>query len=197
MAERLEQSYCVKFCQKLGDSQMETIRKIQTAFDDDAMGSTQIKEWYNRFKDGRTSVESEPRSGRPSTCRNDQVIAEMNAVVMRDRHVTIREIAEKVGMSTFSAHSIMTEDLAMKRVAAKFVPKLLTVKQKQLRVEVSQDMLDSTNSDPVFMNTIITGDESWPSLNSCSSESLSSSSSLQLPLADAKEPPPRSGTSPS
>nr|XP_050034434.2 protein GVQW3-like [Dermacentor andersoni] len=173
MAERLEQSYCVKFCQKLGDSQMETIRKIQTAFDDDAMGSTQIKEWYNRFKDGRTSVESEPRSGRPSTCRNDQVIAEMNAVVMRDRHVTIREIAEKVGMSTFSAHSIMTEDLAMKRVAAKFVPKLLTVKQKQLRVEVSQDMLDSTNSDPVFMNTIITGDESW--VHGCASETKSQS----------------------
>ena len=30
-----------------------------------------------------------------------------------------------------------------------------------LRVEVSQDMLDSKNSDPDFMNTIITGDESW------------------------------------
>ena len=33
--------------------------------------------------------------------------------------------------------------------------------QKQLRVEVSQDMQDSTNSDPDFVNTIITGDESW------------------------------------
>ncbi|XP_037504875.1 protein GVQW3-like [Rhipicephalus sanguineus] len=161
MTERLEQRYCIKFCQKLGDSQVETIGNIKTAFGDDAMSRTQIKEWYNRFKDGRTSVESEPRSGRPSTCRNDQVIAEVNAVVMRDRRVTIREIAEEVGISTFSAHSIMTEDLVMKRVAAKFVPKLLTVEQKQLRVEVSQDMLDFTSSDPNFMNTIITGDESW------------------------------------
>ena len=83
MTERLEQRYCIKFFQKLGDSQVETIRKIQTAFGDDAMGITQIKEWYNRFKDGRISVESEPRSGRPSTCRNDQVIAKVNAVVMR------------------------------------------------------------------------------------------------------------------
>jgi hypothetical protein len=33
--------------------------------------------------------------------------------------------------------------------------------QKQLRVEVSENMLDSTNSKPDFMNTIITGDESW------------------------------------
>ncbi|XP_077499637.1 protein GVQW3-like [Amblyomma americanum] len=125
------------------------------------MSSTQTKQWYNRFKDGRTSVENEPRSGRPSTCRNDKVIAEVNAVVMRDRRVTIREIAEGVGISTFSAHSIITKDLAMKRVTAKFVPKLLTVEQKQLCAEVSQDMLDSTNSDPDLMNTIITGDESW------------------------------------
>ncbi|XP_077516560.1 protein GVQW3-like [Amblyomma americanum] len=161
MAERLEQRYCIEFCQKLGDSQVETIRNIQMASGDDAMGSTQIKQWYNRFKDSRTSVESEPRSGRPSTCRNDQVIAEVSAVVMRDCHVTIREIAEEVGFSTFSAHCIITKDSAMKRVAAKFVPKLLTVEQKQLCVEVSQYMLDSTNSDPDFMNTIITGDKSW------------------------------------
>ena len=55
----------------------------------------------------------------------------------------------------------MTEDLAMKIESAKFVPKMLTAEQKQLRVEVSQDMLDSTNSDADFLNTIITGDESW------------------------------------
>ncbi|XP_049519121.1 protein GVQW3-like [Dermacentor silvarum] len=161
MTERLERRYCIKFCQKLDSSQVETIRKIQTAFGDDAMSSTQIKERYNRFEDGRKSVEREPRFFPPSTCRNDQVIAEVSAVVMRDRRVTIREIAEEMGISTFSAYSIMTEDLAMKRVAAKFVPKLLTVEQKQLRVEVSQDMLDSTNSDPDFMNTVITGDEFW------------------------------------
>ena len=38
--------------------------------------------------------------------------------------------------------------------------------QKQLRIEVSQDMLDSTNSDPEFMNTIITGDGSDPETKS-------------------------------
>jgi hypothetical protein len=66
MTEQLEQRYCIKFCQKLGDTQVETIRKIQQAFGDDAMTITQIKEWYNRFKDGSTTVDSE-RHGRPST----------------------------------------------------------------------------------------------------------------------------------
>ena len=161
MTERHEQRYCIKFFQKLGDTQVKTIRKIQQAFGDDAMSITQIKEWYNRFKDGRTSVESESRSGRPSTSRNDEVIDQVQTLVMQDRRVTIRELAEEMGISIGSAHSILREDLAMRRVSSKFVPKLLTMEQKQLRLEVSQDMLDCANGDPDFLNTVITGDESW------------------------------------
>jgi hypothetical protein len=48
MTESVEQQYCIKFCQKLGDSKAETIRKIQQAFGNDAMGAMQIKEWFNR-----------------------------------------------------------------------------------------------------------------------------------------------------
>ena len=97
ITERLEQRYCITFCTKLGDSQGETIRKIQRVLGDDAMGVTQIKEWYNRFKDGRTSVESDARSGRIATSRNDELIYQVRALVMQDRLVTVRELAEEVG----------------------------------------------------------------------------------------------------
>jgi hypothetical protein len=40
MTEQLQQQYCIKFCQKLGDTQVETIRKIQQAFGDNAMSIT-------------------------------------------------------------------------------------------------------------------------------------------------------------
>jgi len=66
-----------------------------------------------------------------------------------------------VGISTGSVHSILTDVLAKKRVSAKFVPKLLTMEQKPLRLEVSQDILDYANSDPEFLNIVTTGDESW------------------------------------
>ena len=158
MSERVEQRYCIKFCQKLGDSQVETIRKIQQAFGDDAMGATTIKEWYNRFKDGRASVESEPRSGRPSTSRNDDGINQVRTLVLQDRRITIRELSDEVNISTGSIHSILHDDLGLRRLVAKFVPRLLTVEQKELRLEVSQDMLDSAADDPDFLRTIITGD---------------------------------------
>ena len=132
MTERLGQRYCIKFCQKLGDSQVETIRKIQRVFSDDATGITQIKEWCNRFKDGRTLVESDARACRCSTSQNDKLTDQVQTFVMHDRRVTVRELAEEVGISTGSVHSILTDVLAMRRVSAKFVPKLLTMEQKQL-----------------------------------------------------------------
>ena len=73
----------------------------------------------------------------------------------------IRELAEEVGISTGSVHSIWADDLAFWRVSAKFVPKLLMIEQKQLHLEVAQDMLDSANSYPEFLNILTTGDESW------------------------------------
>ena len=90
MTERHEEGYFIKFCQKLGHSQVETIRKIQRGFGDDAMGITQIKEWYNRFKDGRSSAESDTRPGRHSTSRKDELVDQARTLVMHDRRVTVR-----------------------------------------------------------------------------------------------------------
>ena len=50
MTERIEQRYCIKFCQKLGHTQVETIRKIQQAFGNEALSPTQIKQGLNALK---------------------------------------------------------------------------------------------------------------------------------------------------
>ena len=72
------------------------------------MSITRIKEWYNRFKDGSTSVDSEPRHGRPSTSRNDNVINQVRTLVMQDHHITVQELADEVGVSIGSVHTILT-----------------------------------------------------------------------------------------
>ena len=80
---------------------------------------------------------------------------------MQNRRITIRELADATGISIGSVYSIVTEDLGFKRISAKFVPKLLTIEQKQLRLEIAQDMLEIVKSDPKFFNTVISGDETW------------------------------------
>ena len=69
--------------------------------------------------------------------------------------------AEEVGISKTACHEILTENLGMHRIAAKFVPRMLMDDQKQNRVDVSQELLDRANGDDKFLKNIITGDETW------------------------------------
>jgi len=47
----------------------------------------------------------------------------------------------------------------MRRVSAKFVPRLLTDDQKGNRVGISQELLANANGNENFLTNIITGDE--------------------------------------
>ena len=65
---------------------------IQKAFADESMGITQIKEWYMRFKNGRTSVDSDPCSGRPSLTTRPENIERVRLAIEGDRRLTVREL---------------------------------------------------------------------------------------------------------
>lgn len=160
MSEINEQRVCIKFCLKLGKNATETYTMIKTAFGNDYLSRSVIFEWFKRFKDGRQSTEDDPRSGRPSTSRNDDVVANIYEKVRNDRRLTVRELANEAGISIGSCHEILTENLQMRRVAAKFVPRLLTLEQKENRLTICQD-LKNRSADINFIKNIITGDETW------------------------------------
>ena len=77
------------------------------------------------------------------------------------RKLTIREIAEEFNIAYGSAQDILVNDLSLRRVAAKLVPKDLDFMQKRNCVNVAKDMLSKVDSDPSFIKQIITGDETW------------------------------------
>jgi len=106
------------------------------------------------------SVGEDPRHGRPSTSTNDDHVERVRAVIRGNRRLTVRDVADEVGLSIGSCHQIFTEKLQMCRVSAKFVLRLLTDDQKENRVEISQELLASANGNENFKN-IITGDETW------------------------------------
>jgi len=85
MCESTEQRICIKFYFKIGKTATETYQLLQQAYGEDAMGCTQVFDWFRRFKEGRTSVESDPHSGRPSTSRNEEMIAKVRTIVRNKR----------------------------------------------------------------------------------------------------------------
>ena len=69
-------------------------------------------------------------------------------------------IVAYVGISFGSSQAIFTDVLGMKRAPVKIVPKLLNFEQKQLRMDITQEMLTTFNDDPGLLKKFITGDES-------------------------------------
>ena len=67
-----------------------------------------------------------PKSGRPSPSTGDDHIEKVRSLIRENRRLTVREVSEEVGICKSSCHTILTEKLKMHRVAAKFVPRLLT-----------------------------------------------------------------------
>ena len=124
---------------------------MKKAFGDDSMSEAQIKLWYRRFKDGRESVESNQRSGRPSARRTPENVESVRAAINENRRMTVRELEEDLGIPRTIVSRILTEDLGKKRVAAKFVPRLLSREQKEFRAAVAQDLLETANNDPDFL----------------------------------------------
>ena len=78
-----------------------------------------------------------------------------------DRRRTNKDIAAIVNVSYGTEQTILTCDLNIHRVAATFVPRLLTPEQKEHRVAICQELRQRALDDPSFISKFITGDESW------------------------------------
>ena len=83
---------------------------IQKGFGNEALGCTQIKEWFRWCKEGRTSVESDEHSGRPATGRNQLMIDKVHSAMLDNRRITIIELFDKLGLSFCLVQSILMED---------------------------------------------------------------------------------------
>jgi len=157
----LEQRYAIKFCAKLGKSGSETLQLLRTAYGYAVWSSAQVLRRHKAFKDGRESIEDKQRIGRPSASRTENNVARVKAVLDRDRRLSVRLIAEEVGLPKMDVHRIITEDLHMRKICVKLVLKNLSDEQKDNRVLVSWELLDRVTSEPDFLQQVIIRDETW------------------------------------
>ena len=98
------------------------------------MKKTAVYKWVKRFSEGRESVTDKEGSGRPATSRTEENIAQVHQIVRENCRLTVRSIAEQVNIDRETVRKILTEDLDMRKVCVKMVPKELTEEQKQRRV---------------------------------------------------------------
>lgn len=70
------------------------------------------------------------RSGRSVEVTGPEIIDKIHDMMMDDRRVKMREIASAVVISNERVHNILHQHLDMKKLPARWVPRLLMIDQK-------------------------------------------------------------------
>ena len=83
-------------------------------------------------------------------------------MVLADRRVKVREIFDAIGISYGSVVSILNDQLGLRKLSARWVPRLLSIDHKRKRVTTSKDCLELFNRNSnEFLRRFITVDETW------------------------------------
>jgi hypothetical protein len=113
---------------------------LQEAFGDNAMSQNKTFLWYKHFKADESLSMTVRRSRRPSTNTTLENIAKIREAILADSKQTIHDVREIVGLSCGTVQRILADNLNMRRISARFVPRLLSDDQKVLRFSVFREL---------------------------------------------------------
>ena len=122
-----------------------------------------IKKWAAKFKRGHTSLEDDPCEGHPkSATTTPEIIEQVHDMLLEDWRMKVCETAETTGIPKEHVGYILHEELVMKKLCARWVPRLLTADQQHTRMKISEECLERFNKNKTdFVHRFITVDETW------------------------------------
>jgi len=121
-----------------------------------------VKNWVVQFKRGGFSTCDALRPGRPKTVTTPEIIDQIHELILEERRISAKSIAEQLGISRERAGSIIHEDLNIRKLSAKWVPKCLNADQKRQRCQSSEKLSEFFRRDPNdFLSRLLTMDETW------------------------------------
>jgi len=89
-----------------------------------------VKNWVAEFKRGDFAICDAPRPGRPNTVTTLEIIDHIQELILENRRILAKSIAEQLGISRERVRSIIHEDLGVRKLSAKKVPMCLNAEQK-------------------------------------------------------------------
>ena len=114
------------------------------------------------FKAVNFSVENDTRPGRPKTSVTKANIAAVKIVVKQDARMSVKDIASCTGISEDSVQTILKKRLDLRKVCARWVPHLLTEKQKTQRLKCARELLKTYKGcNSRVISNLLTCGETW------------------------------------
>ena len=85
---------------------------------------------FTEFRCGRISTSDAERPDRPKEVTSQEMIDQIHEIVLNDRRLKVREISETVNISVTRVWYILHECLGLRKLSARWVPRLLTADHK-------------------------------------------------------------------
>jgi len=95
-----------------------------------------IKNWVAQFKCGGFFTCDDPRPGRAKTVTTPDIIDQIHELILEDRRILAKSIAEQTGITHEWVGSIIHEDLDMRKLSAKWLLKCMKPGSKTSMVPV-------------------------------------------------------------
>lgn len=113
--EKTELPAVIKYFNLKGLTPTEIKSELDLTLLESAPSIPMVKKWISKFKRGRRSINDELRSGRPKMATAPDIIEKVHRILLDDRRVKVREIADIGGISNKSVHRILCEELELKK----------------------------------------------------------------------------------
>ena len=130
-------------------------KKINSVLGEDTISLSTCQRWVSRFNHGNFELTDAERTGRPSASLEDQIIELLEC----DKYETTRTMAEKLDVSHETVRSNLIK-MGKKHLMNTWVPYRLTDANKDLRMEVCEELLAMYHQND-FLMRLITVDECW------------------------------------
>jgi len=89
-----------------------------------------IKNWVAQFKSGDFSTCDAPCTEQPKTVTTPEIIDQIHKLILGDRRISAKSVAEQLGISHERDDSIIHEDLDIRKLSTKWDAKCLNADQK-------------------------------------------------------------------
>ena len=101
-----------------------------------------VKNWVAQFKRGDFSTCDASRPGWPKTVTTPEITDQIHELILGDRRISAKSIAEQLGISCGRVGSITHEDSDMWMLSTKWAPKCLNMDQKRQWCQLSEQVLE-------------------------------------------------------
>ena len=109
----------IRFLFLEGKSRSEIKERLDAVYGDSSPSMATVKNWFNEFQRGRTSVFDEPRPGASKTATTEENVTKIHDLIFADRRLKVREVAEMIDISKDRVGYILHEILDMRKLSVR------------------------------------------------------------------------------